>query len=730
MRWGDGLALLLALLVLGGCASQSEYGNDIGNEPAATFRGDAYLRGTVGSYGGFVNNRPRYVGGYGMVVDLNATGSSEVPGFLRDWMINEMRRNRLGSVEFGTERFGPERVMADLGSSVVAVEGLIPPGAARGSKFDLLVTMVDQTSTSLAGGRLFWPTSLSMTGLDKRLISTETLGIGYGDVFINPITPKDAKGAEFQRQAIIVNGGTVVFAQQVQFVLNQPNPRIAGLIAERINARFEAADSDHLPTANAVNDGLIQINVPERFSGQPEEFLALIEHLHLDPTPQFVQPQAQMLADALVQSPAERARPVSLAWKMLGPNATPVLRKFYNHENKDIQTAALQSGAWLNDTQTVAPLQKIAEQGTPAERVWAARSLVVMTRSSEARKVVRDMLDDPDPEVRLGAYESLVMVRDTRVERLSVSDGVSHKYYIDRVPSKYPMVYAIQGKELSIVIFGDDLPLNKTTFAKIDNSLTLTSLPIDSIPIGLTGRNVNESAFVPIHRCGALEKIPSLTPVSDDPDAKLPAPDWRVEVGDNAGNSMLINIRKPELQDAFGVTLLNIPNRDTPSQQPRAVAMVRIVQQAGKDKDGKPTPAVGELLQLRKPDAALPVALRYRKPGDREPKVYRITPTVATLAYTLGFKEDNFHPQLGPDLSFSEVVHALHKLSQLKQYDAPFYARISPIAQAISAAQENNQAQPRPEITPEELEKLDPKGTAQGPDQPGSDTVPDARPEN
>ena len=143
--------LILATLAIVGCtgSQQTEYDNQDANEAANTFSGPKYLRGSIGSYGSFLNNQPRYVGGYGMVVDLNATGSSEVPAFMRQWLINEMLQNNLGSVQFGTERFGPERVMADLGSSVVAVEGLIPPGAVRGSKYDVLVTMIDQTSTSL-----------------------------------------------------------------------------------------------------------------------------------------------------------------------------------------------------------------------------------------------------------------------------------------------------------------------------------------------------------------------------------------------------------------------------------------------------------------------------------------------------------------------------------------------------------------------------------------------------
>ena len=699
--------LSFAAFAFVGCSSPSVYGNQGANEAAKTFSGPRYLRGTVGSYGSFLNNQPRYVGGYGMVVDLNATGSNEVPGFLREWLVNEMLQNNLGSVAFGTERFGPERVMADLGSSIVAIEGLIPPGAVRGSKFDVLVTMIDQTSTSLAGGRLFWPTRMSISGLDQGLVYTEPQGAAYGELFVNPVADAADSDPEFLRRAVVVNGGTVLESQTVQFVLNQPSYRIANAITERINARFESGKDDTVATAVAKTDGLIEINMPKRFAGQPSRLLELIEHLYLDPTPGFIKPQAEALGKALEANPAERADAVAMSWMGLGPNAVPVLRGYYNSENPDIRRAALQAGAWLNDVQTVGQLGKQASEGSPAQRVSAASSLVATTRSSEARMRVRKMLNDPDPEVRLGAYEALVSVQDPSIQRLSVTDGTTHKFFIDRVPSKHPMVFAIQGQQLSIVIFGEDIPLRKNVFAQLSDQMVLRTLPVDSILVGLSGRFEGDSAFIPIHRSGALEMIQSLTPVSKDPGSELPPPDWRVEVGDNEGNTMLVNIRETQLQDAFGVELLNVPNRSEATDEPRVIAMVRITQSAGKDEAGKPTPAIGELLALRDPKIPLPIALRHQVPGQREAKVYRITPTVASLAYTLGYKVDSFNLQDGPDLTFSQVVQALHELSVQDQIDAPFEARLSPLAQRIASAQKENQIESRPEAGPEDFERID-----------------------
>ena len=727
-RASTGLLLLLlplfgaCLLLQVGCTSSpDQYDVDDSSEVAPTFSGPTYLRGTVGSYGSFTNNAPTYVGGYGMVVDLNGTGSGEVPGFLREFLINEMRRNNLGSVQFGTQRFGSERVMADLGSSVVAVEGLIPPGARRGSKFDLLVTMIDQTSTSLAGGRLFWPTQLSTTGLDRRLTFTQTLAAGYDELFVTPIAPEGEETPEFLRQAVVVNGGTVLETQLVRYVLNQSSYNIVNLVADRINARFEKSSSDPVPTAVAKTDTVIDINVPERFSKQPAVFLELIEHLYLDPTPGFVRPQAEVLARELLVDPKGRARSVVLAWKGLGPNALPAIRKLYVSRNETVRKAALEAGAWLGDGKAIRPLAQMIDNGDEADRVFAARTLTTIPRNESARMLVRNLLNDPYPVVRLGAYAALVKVNDPIIKRISIRDDTAHKFFIDRVPSEHPMVYAIQGAEQSIVIFGQDVPLHRNVFAKIDDTLTVRTLPVTSIPVGLSGRFEGDTAFVPIHRCGALKMIPSLTPVSAGEDGKAPADDWRIEIGDARGNTMLVNIRDQRLQDTVGVELLSKPNRGQATPSPRLIATVRVVRKAGKDAAGKDGPAVGELLALQDPEVQLPIAIRYQPPGETEPKVYRINPTVATFAYTLGFKRDDINSQFGPDLSFSQVVHALHSLSQQGQIPAPFYAQISPLAQSIAAAQRETHTESRPEITPEELELLEQRNEAENaPTQPGS----------
>ena len=84
MRSSPRLALLACLLafatlVVTGCEISPEKYEVTNDQATRTFDGPRYLRGTIGSYGSFINNSPRYVGGYGVAVDLGTGRPTRAP---------------------------------------------------------------------------------------------------------------------------------------------------------------------------------------------------------------------------------------------------------------------------------------------------------------------------------------------------------------------------------------------------------------------------------------------------------------------------------------------------------------------------------------------------------------------------------------------------------------------------------------------------------------------------
>lgn len=688
-------------------------------EPGATYTGEAYLRGTVSSYGQLINHQPLLVSGYGLVVDLNGTGSNEVPAFLREWLMTEMRRNNVGSVQYGTGDLSPQRALSDAGSSVVAIEGFIPPGAVAGAKFDLLVTMIDQNSTSLAGGRIFWPTNLTENGLNSQLNYTRTQALAYGAMYINPVNGSEGN-VEFLRQAIVVNGGTVAEPRQIQMVLNQRSYSRTRQIADRVNERFPAGQEDRIETAVAKSDQLIEFNIPERFSNDPEGLLALIGHLHLDPSPNFATYQAKFLSDRLLEQPETRALSVAAAWKTLGRNITPTLRELYAHDNLTVRLTALEAGAWLQDRQAVDPLIALTQGDDPAQRIRAARLLMSVNGVSRARDAVRLMLHDPDPAIRIGGYEALSMVGDPAIERMVVGRGEQFKFNIDRVHSDEPMIFATQEGDPSIVIFGPELGFRGDIFSQVGTSLMLRSIPVDSIRNATNGLHEGETAFVPVHWRGRRELVePDIrTSLGANPDEPI----FQTELGDvdgATGQVIKVRVRGQAAMDAMNDQLLSaLPfSRATASDRPAAIAVVRLVSVPYRNDDGQMEGEyIAELLALQDPQTPLPVDVRYTAPGSRRAQSYRIAPTVATLAYTLGYERSDHLAKLGPDLPYSTVVQTIYQLCEEGMIDAPFEVHFNEIAELVEEAQRAGVVDERPEF--DFVEETDP---SQGPATPGED---------
>lgn len=672
-------------------------------EPGATFSGEPYLRGTVQSYGTLVNNLPLLVSGYGMVVDLNGTGSNEVPAFLREWLITEMRRNNVGSAQFGTDNLSPQRALSDTGSSIVAIEGFILPGATPGSKFDLLVTMIDQNSTSLAGGRLFWPTQLTQNGLNSQLTYTKPLASGYGPMYVSPI-PVAGGEVEFLRQAVVVNGGTVAEPRQIQMVLNQKSYLRTRQIADRVNERFPAAPGDRLPTAVAKSDLIIEFNIPERFSGDPEALIELIGHLYLDPSPNFALNQARYLSDRLLEAPMARSNSVVACWKTLGRNIVPVLRELYNHSDPMVQTAALQSGAWLQDRESVDPLIALSRSDDQVMRISAARWLVAVNGVPRARAAVREMLNDPDQEIRIGAYEALAMVGDTTIERMAVGYGEQFKFYIDRVRCEEPMVFTSQADAPVIAIFGHDPGFRGELFTQVGSDLMIRTVSTDSIRSAIAGLHEGETAFVPVHWRGQLSQLDqelqtSIVAGSDEPI-------FLAELGDRDGAVIKVRVRGQAAIDMLREELLtDLPRSEVmATQRPAAITVVRLISVPRRERiEGTPEYQwVGEyeaeLLAIQSPDAPLPLAVRYQRPGSRETQTYRISPTVATLAFTLGYNRSEHLAKLGPDLPYSTVVRTIHQMCEERLIQAPFVIHANQIAQRVEEAQQSGLIEDRPEV--------------------------------
>ncbi|MEM1211885.1 MAG: flagellar basal body P-ring protein FlgI [Planctomycetota bacterium] len=460
-----GLVAFIALPFIAACSSTEEALPEIA--PGPTFQGPRFLRGTVASYATLTNTRPLLVSGYGLMVGLHDTGSSEVPAFLRDWLLREMARQGVGQTLSRDVLPGsPQQILARSDTAVVEVVGLIPAGAVRGTRFDLLVFPADSQTTSLNAGKL-WTAQLAVNGSRNPTRFLEPLARASGPVYLDPIPPElGPNQTHDERAAVIVNGGVATAPRTVEIRLNQPSWRIARVISDRINERFPRDPLEKLDTAVPRSAVLVQLNIPERFQSDPERFLNLVQYLYTQRSPNFITQQARALLE-LLGDPQHRdafLAETTFALQALGPNAIPILKDYYSITTPvPVRLAALRSGALLGDEDAIPVLTQFAQDADPDTRAAAARPLADLPSTFERNQAMRRLLGDDDQAVRIAAYEALALNNDPMIERFAVRNPQTNqiKYLIDLVPTPEPLIHVTPQRVPRIAFFNRNIPLTE-----------------------------------------------------------------------------------------------------------------------------------------------------------------------------------------------------------------------------------------------------------------------------
>src|SRR5262249_16740545 len=134
-----GLALLLGGLV--GCQNTQQTRMQSAQEPEH----DRYDQMTIGAITMVGNAQPVRLQGVGLVVDLDGTAGEPSPG-LRAVMADQLQRMRIPHIK---------ELLDSPDNAVVIVNAELRPGANKGEKMDVIVSLPEKTrATSLRGGYL------------------------------------------------------------------------------------------------------------------------------------------------------------------------------------------------------------------------------------------------------------------------------------------------------------------------------------------------------------------------------------------------------------------------------------------------------------------------------------------------------------------------------------------------------------------------------------------------
>jgi hypothetical protein len=434
------------------------------------------MRGTVASEAVLLGHetpdqrgyRPIIVRGYGLVVGLRGTGSSDIRPDIRAYMLAQASKGGFGMHSHGENiaNISPEILLRDPSNAVVVVEAIIPQGAVAGTRFDIRVYAERTTGTSsLEGGRLY-TTELRPGPLTTSGGQAFALGHARGDIFINPFAEPGAVGLDTinRTNGRIQNGGVVLKDMPLKLRLINPSHTRAAILVNAINTRFPQefgrypGDPNHQasPTARGESDEAIEITVPPSWRNATDEFLELIRHT----TIQQANPEgtAMYVRRVVLANPA-MAKAAAVRWQALGSRMLPLIKDLYDYPEELPRMAALQAGAKLNDGLAIPHLITMSESGNADTRIDAIKLLAGMRLNPQIDLSLRKLLNDDDIEVRLEAYEALAMRRDPFIRRYKVED----KYLVDVVNSDKPLIYITQVGDPRIVLFGPSLAIDRPT---------------------------------------------------------------------------------------------------------------------------------------------------------------------------------------------------------------------------------------------------------------------------
>lgn len=438
--------------------------------PAALLRDVApALRGTIGAEATFRGIEPVLVSGLGIVVGLAGTGGSDnldqsvLATMERELGRGGIGRGAIGANVPGLEGVTPQQFLRSRNVAVVIVESRIPPGAPEGESFDVYVRAVPGSSvTSLEGGML-WTTDLrigpaAVFGSYK----TRRIAEARGPIFINPFSgPSTSASGELEvtrTTGRILGGGKIVDPLLIEMVLDNDSHARARSIVGAINSRFARGAGDEGQIARGRGSGggssmqSIALRVPRAYREKPAEFLQLVRHLRVDSS--VPEEFARQYVETL-KTQAELSEDMRWCLQAVGRPALPFLYPMYDYPELGPRIAALQAGAGLGDPRAVPALIELAKTGPAGLRTEAIELLGGMPTNPTVNLALRELLSEPELDVRISAYEALRERNDSMILSLAVGEDVRQpKFILELVQASDPLVYVTQQGQPRVVIFG------------------------------------------------------------------------------------------------------------------------------------------------------------------------------------------------------------------------------------------------------------------------------------
>jgi flagellar basal body P-ring protein FlgI len=348
---------------------------------------------TVGDLADIFHRTELILDGVGLVVGLDNTGGDAPPSTDRQRLVDMMRKE---SVE------NANQLLKDPKVSMVHVRLVVPVGATPTDRLDLEISLPAGSATkSLAGGYLLATRLREIQVHNGNEHESLDRAFAQGPVMTGSLTrPNDL------RVGRVLGGGRIKQEIPFQIALKESRRsfRASKMIGDTINQRFpQTRGVDQKGSAVPKTDQVIELKVPRVYHENQTRFFQIVKLLPMVDTPELRAQRTTEWGRQLLD-PAT-AKKSALRLEALGVTAADALKEGLTSPDPSVRFYAAESLAYLNDPSCVEILGEAAIK-SPENRPFALAALSAMDQAVSHLKL-RKLMDEPDVEVRYGAFNAL-----------------------------------------------------------------------------------------------------------------------------------------------------------------------------------------------------------------------------------------------------------------------------------------------------------------------------------
>lgn len=348
---------------------------------------------TVGDLAYIQSHTETRLEGVGLVVGLDDTGVDPPPSPYRTKLVEDMRKA-------GVEN--PNKILKDPRVALVIVRVSVPPGVSPKDRLDASIELPPASGTkSLAGGYL----------LNCRLREVMVLGgmarEGQEAAAVQgPVMTGSLKEPGNVKVGRVLGGARVRKEVPFQLILNENRKsfRASALVESVVNQRFPQTEGvEQKGSAIAKTDQYLVLKVPRIYHQNQDRFFRVVKLLPMVDNPSLRAQRMAVWGRELLDP--TRAGIAALRLEGLGPNAAETLKVGLTNPNPQVRFFAAEALAYLNDPSGAEVLRETVRT-RPDFRAYALAALSANDQSA-FHMVLRRLMDEPDVQVRYGAFNAL-----------------------------------------------------------------------------------------------------------------------------------------------------------------------------------------------------------------------------------------------------------------------------------------------------------------------------------